>query len=90
MVDPTIVPLFANPANPSYPSAHACASGSSAAVLGYLFPNDSQLLSDMALDGGTSTFDAGIHTMFDVTQGLILGNTVAQQVINRAKTDGAQ
>jgi hypothetical protein len=37
-----------------------------------------------------STFDAAIHTMFDVNQGLMLGNSVGQQVVNRAKTDGAQ
>ncbi len=90
MADPTIVPLFANPANPSYPSAHACGSGAAATVLAYLFPNDADAFSNQAVDGGTSTFDAGIHTTFDVSQGLLMGNMVAQQVVARAKTDGAQ
>ena len=33
MVDPDIIPLFANPAHPGFPSGHACASGSIAVVL---------------------------------------------------------
>lgn len=90
MADATIVPLFANPGHPGFPSGHACASGASAGVMGYLFPNDAQNFSSQALDAGTSTFDAGIHTMFDVNQGLMLGNAVGQQVVSRAKTDGAQ
>ncbi len=90
MADATIVPLFANPGHPGFPSGHACASGASSAVLGYLFPNDAQNFSNQAMDAGMSTFDAAIHTMFDVSQGLMLGNTVGQQVVNRAKTDGAQ
>jgi hypothetical protein len=90
MADATIVPLFANPGHPGFPSGHACASGASSGVMGYLFPNDAQNFSSQALDAGTSTFDAGIHTMFDVNQGLMLGSAVGQQVVSRAKTDGAQ
>jgi hypothetical protein len=90
LADPTIVPVFALPGHPGFPSGHACASGASSAVLGYLFPNDAQNFSSQALDAGMSTFDAAIHTMFDVNQGLALGNTVGQQVVNHAKTDGAQ
>jgi hypothetical protein len=90
MADATIVPLFANPGHPGFPSGHACASGASSGVMGYLFPNDAQNFSSQALDAGMSTFDAGIHTMFDVNQGLMLGSAVGQQVVSRAKTDGAQ
>ena len=90
MADSAIVPVFANPGHPGFPSGHACASGASASVLGYLFPNDAQNFSNQALDAGMSTFDAGIHTMFDVSQGLVLGTSVGKQVVNRAMTDGAQ
>jgi membrane-associated phospholipid phosphatase len=90
LADPTIVPVFPIPGHPGFPSGHACASGASSVVLGYLFPNDAQNFSSQALDAGMSTFDAAIHTMFDVNQGLALGNTVGQQVVNHAKTDGAQ
>jgi membrane-associated phospholipid phosphatase len=87
--DPTIVPLFALPQHPSYPSGHACASGASAAVLAYLFPNDAAAMTAMASDAGTSTFDALIHTQLDVSTGLTLGSQVGQQVVARAQTDGA-
>jgi membrane-associated phospholipid phosphatase len=87
--DPAITTLFANPQHPGYPSGHACAAGASTAIMSFLSPADSQTFSQMANDAGTSTFDAGIHTQFDVTQGLALGTSVGQQVAARAQTDGA-
>ena len=90
MANPTIVPVFPNPGHPGFPSGHACASGASSSVLSYLFPNDAPIFGSKALDGGMSTFDAAIHTMFDVNQGLMLGNSVGQQVVNHANADGAQ
>jgi membrane-associated phospholipid phosphatase len=87
--DPTITTLFANPQHPGYPSGHACASGASAAIMSFLFPADSQMFSQMASDAGNSTFDAGIHTPFDVSQGLLLGTNVGQKVTARAQSDGA-
>lgn len=88
--DPTITTLFANPTHPGMPSGHACASGASGAVLGYLFPADSIGLADQATDAGLSTFDAGIHTMFQVQQGFALGQAVGNAVIGRASKDGSQ
>jgi membrane-associated phospholipid phosphatase len=87
--DPTITTLFGNPQHPGYPSGHACASGASAAIMSFLFPADSQAFKQMANDAGTSTFDAGIHTLLDVSQGLSLGSTVGQKVVARAQSDGA-
>lgn len=87
--DPTITTLFANPQHPGYPSGHACASGASAAIMSFLFPADSQPFSQMASDAGTSTFDAGIHTQVDVSQGLLLGTGVGEKVAARAQSDGA-
>ena len=88
--DPTITPLFANPQHPGYPSGHACASGASSALMQYLFPNDATAISAMATDAGTSTFDAEIHTMFDVSQGFLLGGEVGQSVVGWAQNDGSQ
>jgi membrane-associated phospholipid phosphatase len=88
--DSTIVPLFALPQHPGYPSGHACGSGASAGVLAYVFPADATALNAMATDGGTSTFDARIHTQLDVTTGLALGGQVAQAVVARAQADGSQ
>jgi membrane-associated phospholipid phosphatase len=87
--DPTIIPVFAIPQHPGYPSGHACASGASAAVMSYLFPSDGQALNSMANDAGNSTFDALIHTQLDVKTGLTLGGQVGQQVVARAQADGA-
>lgn len=90
MADTTITPAFALPQHPGFPSGHACASGAASAVLGALFPNDASSFAAMAQDAGNSTFYAAIHTTFDVTQGLMLGAQVGQQVVRLAQTDGAQ
>jgi membrane-associated phospholipid phosphatase len=87
--DATIVPLFALPQHPGYPSGHACASGASAVMLAYLFPDQAAAMTAMASDAGTSTFDARIHTQLDVSTGLTLGGQVAQLVVARAQGDGA-
>jgi len=87
--DPTITPLFALPQHPGYPSGHACASGASAAVLGYLFPDDSPVLASMAKDAGDSTFYAAIHTQLDVSAGLVLGRQVGNKTVAHAESDGA-
>ena len=87
--DDTIVPLFALPQHPGYPSGHACASGASGAVMAYLFPADATALQSMASAAGNSTFDALIHTQLDVSVGLSLGAQVGQQVVVHAQGDGA-
>ena len=87
--DPTITPVFGNPQHPGFPSGHACASGASAAVMSALFPDDAPFLATMANAAGTSTFDAGIHTQLDVSQGLTLGGQVGQAISARASSDGA-
>src|SRR6266700_1033219 len=87
--DPTISTLFANPQHPGYPSGHACDSGASAAIMSVLFPNDALWFTSMANNAGTSTFDAGIHTQLDVSDGLKLGTQVGQQIAARALADGA-
>jgi membrane-associated phospholipid phosphatase len=87
--DSTITPVFGNPQHPGFPSGHACASGASAAVMSVLFPDDAKSFGAMATAAGMSTFDAGIHTQYDVTQGLLLGGEVGQAVATRASSDGA-
>jgi membrane-associated phospholipid phosphatase len=87
--DPTISPLFPNPQHPGYPSGHACASGAAAAVMSALFPSDASQFQTFANAAGNSTFDAGIHTQLDVSQGLSLGAAVGQKLTARAAADGA-
>jgi len=88
--DPAITPLFGLPQHPGFPSGHACASGASAGVLAHLFPDDAEALIKMGQEAGISTFDAEIHTQFDVSEGLKLGQQVAQKVNARADMDGAK
>jgi membrane-associated phospholipid phosphatase len=87
--DPTISPLFPIPQHPGYPSGHACASGASSAMMSVLFPDDASLFTSMAQDAGISTFDAGIHTQLDVSDGLKLGMQVGQKIATRASADAA-
>jgi membrane-associated phospholipid phosphatase len=87
--DSTITPVFAIPQHPGFPSGHACASGASAAIMSALFPDDAPSFATTANAAGTSTFDAEIHTQYDVSQGLMLGGQVGQEVAARASNDGA-
>jgi membrane-associated phospholipid phosphatase len=87
--DTTIVPVFAIPQHPGYPSGHACASSASAAVMSYLFPADAASFQSMSSDAGNSTFDALIHTQLDVSTGFTLGGQVGQQVVTHAQNDGS-
>jgi membrane-associated phospholipid phosphatase len=90
MADPTIEPLFGLPQHPGFPSGHACASGASSIILGALFPQNRALFAAMAQDAGSSTFYAAIHTQFDVSQGLTLGENVGRAVAAWAASDGSQ
>ena len=88
-LDPTITTLFPVPPHPSYPSAHACNSGATAHVLAYLFPSDGQAIVARAENAADSRIWAGIHYPIDRDGGLAIAKSVADLVIERAKTDGA-
>ena len=90
MVDSGITTLFPNPQHPGYPSGHACASGGIAGVLAWSFPAEAQYFTDRAGEAGESTFDAAIHTQFDVDTGLKLGQAVAQRVTAFATSAASQ
>jgi membrane-associated phospholipid phosphatase len=90
MIDPSIVTLFPNPAHPTYPSAHAMFDGPYAAVLGYLFPRDTDYFAAQAREGGDSRLWAGIHFKSDIEAGLEIGRKVGQKVIEWAQHDGSQ
>lgn len=89
-LDPEVKPLFPPPPHPSYPSAHGCNSGATAAVLAYLFPDDGKAIEAQADNAAMSRMWAGIHYRSDDDAGLDLGRAVAKLVIERAKQDGAQ
>jgi membrane-associated phospholipid phosphatase len=77
------------PDSPSYPSEHAAAAHAAAEVLAYFLPNEAQGFRDMADQAGWSRVLAGVQFPSDVDAGAQLGKRVAEQVIARAKGDGA-
>ena len=76
MADPGITLAIGLPNHPSYPSNHACLTGTSMAVLGALFPSRAGELWGRAEEAGISRLYGGMHYRFDMDAGL----TIAQQV----------
>jgi membrane-associated phospholipid phosphatase len=77
------------PDSPSYPSEHAAAAQAAAEVLASFLPSEGQAFLDMASDAAWSRVRAGVQYPSDVDAGAALGHRVAEQVIARAKADGA-
>jgi hypothetical protein len=75
--DPAITTPIGRPQHPSYPSNHACMSGTAAYVLGALFPAEAKRLAAMADEAGESRLYAGIHYRFDKNAGLRIARQVA-------------
>jgi len=86
--DPAIITPIPRPQHPSYPSNHACVSGTSAYVLGALFPAEAARLAAMADEAGESRLYAGIHYRFDKNAGLGIARRVAALALSR-DVDGA-
>jgi hypothetical protein len=89
-LDKDVNPLFPTPSHPSYPAAHGFVSGAITRVLEYLFPNEAAAIKARGDEAAESRIWAGIHFRSDVTEGLKLGRTVADQVIARARRDGSE
>jgi membrane-associated phospholipid phosphatase len=81
--DPAITTPIPRPQHPSYPSDHACVSGTSAYVLGALFPADAERLAALADEAGESRIYAGIHYRFDKDAGLHIARQVAALAVQR-------
>jgi membrane-associated phospholipid phosphatase len=69
------------PNHPSYPSNHSCISGTSANVLGALFPAARERLQQKAYEAGMSRVYGGIHYRFDSDAGLEIARRVAELAI---------
>jgi membrane-associated phospholipid phosphatase len=87
--DPTLPARLATPHSPSYPSDFAATAFAAAGVLAYFFPNEASSFQIMAQEAGESRLYAGVEFPSDYSAGAELGRRVAAQVIERAKTDGA-
>jgi membrane-associated phospholipid phosphatase len=88
-LDQTIIPLVETSGDPCYPSEHAAVAAASAAILSYLYPNETAWLDQKATEHEESRLWAGVSFPSDITQGDALGRAVAEQVIDRAKSDGS-
>jgi len=84
--DPAIITPIPRPQHPSYPSDHACASGTSAYVLGGLFPAEAERLAALADEAGESRLYAGIHYRFDKDAGLHIARRVAALALERGSS----
>ncbi len=87
-IDQSIQPAVQTTGDPAYPSDHAAVAGASAAVLSYLYSNETAWLNKQAAADDQSRLEAGVNFRSDIIAGNALGRTVAQDVINRAENDG--
>jgi PAP2 superfamily protein len=89
-LDSGIVPLFAVPPHPSYPSNHSTFSAARSEMLAYLFPDHADFIRGVGKEAGDSRMWAGIHYPMDNVAGVNLGRAVAGVFIQWAETDGSQ
>jgi hypothetical protein len=75
--DPAITTPIGRPNHPSYPSNHACVSGTIAYVLGGLLPSEAEHLAVQADQAAESRLYAGIHYRFDKNSGLAIARQVS-------------
>lgn len=75
--DPDIKTAIGLPNHPSYPSNHACLSGTAALVLANEFPAERVQLERQANDATVSRYYAGLHYRFDGDSGLAIATKVA-------------
>jgi membrane-associated phospholipid phosphatase len=78
------------PGYPGYPSAHAAVAAACARVLSFLYPDEADNLSARAAAHQESRLVAGLHFRSDMLAGETLGRSVAAQVIDHARDDGAE
>jgi hypothetical protein len=89
-IDPAIGPTFTTPNQPAYPSGHSCIEGATSRVLEHLFPRDAAAIRSRAEELAMSRWWARIHWHWDNQQGLALGRSVGDRVVEWAKADGSQ
>ncbi len=89
-LDHSIVPLFAVPNFPGYPSNHSTFSATRSEILAYLFPDRAAFIRAVGKEAGDSRIWAGIHFEMDNVAGVKLGKSVAGVFINWAENDGSK
>ncbi|HEY7159906.1 MAG TPA: phosphatase PAP2 family protein [Acidobacteriota bacterium] len=79
--DTSYSPLIFTPPFPGYPSGHAMASSTAAAVLSYFFPSDKSFFKSTAQECADSRFYGGIHFRSDNETGLRQGEKLGAYVV---------
>jgi len=79
--DPGIRLAIGVPNHPSYPSNHACISGTIGLVLDEQFPDERGRYFAMGRQAGESRIYAGIHYRIDVDEGLVIARKVATRAL---------
>lgn len=87
--DPTLRARVPLPRSSSYPSEYAATAAAAAAVLSYLVPGEASYFQSLAEEAGKSRLYAGVEYPSDYFAGMELGRRVAEQVIAKARADGA-
>jgi membrane-associated phospholipid phosphatase len=82
-------PLLITPPFPGYPSGHAAIGSVMGELYSYFFPAERAYFQQKAKEGAESRFQAGIHFRTDNEVGLELGRKVAEKIIQKVRTDGA-
>jgi membrane-associated phospholipid phosphatase len=77
------------PNTSSYPSDYAASAAAAAAVLSYLVPAEAEYFQNLAQEAGMSRLYAGVEHPTDYFAGMELGKRIAEQVIAKARMDGA-
>jgi len=80
-VDPEIRLAIGVPNHPSYPSNHACISGTIGYVLDAQFPDQGGRYAAMAREAGQSRIYGGIHYKMDIEQGDAIARKVAAKTL---------
>ena len=89
-VNSEIKTLTGLPNFPAYLSGHSTFSGAAATILGHLNPGRATAYSAMAEEASLSRLYGAIHYRSDIEVGMIMGKTIGQKAIERAKTDGGE
>jgi PAP2 superfamily len=71
---------------PAYVSGHASFSGAASKILGAYFPKSADKFRAMASEAAWSRVYGGIHYAFDGTEGLAMGEKVAENVLAKMKS----
>ncbi len=80
-VDPGIRLAISIPNHPSYPSNHACISGSIGLVLDQYFPDQGGRYFAMGRQAGESRIYAGIHYRFDLDEGFGIARKLSAKAL---------